>query len=252
MLNVSDLRGIHARHLQHIGQLVQLFLAHLAFIDDDSIVKVSSFDEVGLQQWHDVAHKDKCPCGRYLRIEGCHVLKCGKLTVDELGVERTHGRETELIVGENRDDRPRVLVFDLYFMPNDVIIFCRILLDKTYFLDFFYIHGGRTVKDGELWSIDLYQTVVYARGIECRHSVFYRRDTDIAFGKNRSALRVNNVLSHGINDGLIFDIDALDFISCILRCRIEGHREVQSRVQSFPKERETSFQCCLLFSFHIL
>ena len=74
-------------------------------------------------------------------------------------------------------------------------------------------------------------------------------DTHIALGHNRSALGVNHVFSHGVNNRLAFKVDALDFVSGILGGGIEGHGDAQSRVQSLSKQGKTTFKCLL---FHLL
>ena len=87
VLNISNLRCIHVRNFQNIGQLVKFLLAHFTFIDNNGIVKVATFDKVCLQQRNDVAYKHECSCCSNLRVESRHILQGGKLTVDKLGVK---------------------------------------------------------------------------------------------------------------------------------------------------------------------
>ena len=105
VLDVANVVGIHVWNLQKVGKLVESGLINLSFIDNDGVVHVSTFDEVGLQQWHDVAHEDECASSSYLCWEIFHVVESSKLTVDELAVERTHCSYTELLIWQNGDNR---------------------------------------------------------------------------------------------------------------------------------------------------
>ena len=218
------------RNFQNIGQLVKFLLAHFTFIDNNGIVKVATFDKVCLQQRNDVAYKHKCSCCSNLRVESRHILQGGKLTVDKLGVKWAHCSQTELVIGQNSDHRPRVFIFYFNLMTNDIIVFRSILFNKTYFLYLLNIHCCRTVKNRKFRAIDLNDTVIYARGIKCSHTVFYGRNADISLCKNRSTLCVDHIFSYGINNRLTFYVNSLYFISGIFGCGIECNSKVQTRM----------------------
>ena len=115
-------------------------------------------------------------------------------------------------------------------MANDVIILRCVLFFYPHTIDLLDIHDGRTVENWEFRTVDLYQTVVHAQSIECRKAVFNGRHAHIAVGQNCSALRVDNTLCQGIDNGLSFQIDSLYLIAGVFGGRIERHREVQSRM----------------------
>ncbi len=50
VLDVTQLVGIHVRHLEMVGELVELSLLYLALVDNDGIVQVTTLDEVSLEQ----------------------------------------------------------------------------------------------------------------------------------------------------------------------------------------------------------
>ena len=59
VLDVTQLVGIHVRHLEMVGELVELSLFYLALVDNDGIVQVATLDKVSLEQWHDIANEYK-------------------------------------------------------------------------------------------------------------------------------------------------------------------------------------------------
>ncbi len=64
VLDVSQFRRIMVRSLNHVGQLVKLFLRNLLFVDDDGVVQVAAFYQVGFEQGFDVPyeHERACRC----------------------------------------------------------------------------------------------------------------------------------------------------------------------------------------------
>ena len=83
--------------------------------------------------------------------------------------------------------------------------------------------------------------------------MFDSRYASIAFAENGTTLRVNHILCNGVDDGFAFQIDTLNLVACILRGRVECHRQVQSRMQSFSEKGETAFKCLLLhISFFLI
>ena len=79
----------------------------------------------------------------------------------------------------------------------------------------------------------------------------YGTDTDISLCQDRSALWVDHVLGNGINDGLAFEVNSLNLVPGVFRCRIEGCCKAQSCVESLSEEGEAPFQCFLLDSVHV-
>lgn len=130
-------------------------------------------------------------------------------------------------------------------MPDDIVIFGCVLLNDAHLFDFLHIHGGTTVEDGEFGTVDLNEAVVDAHCIQGSQPVFDGRDADIAHSEYGTSLGIDYFLGNGIDDGLFFQIDSLNFISVVFRCGIESHRQAQAGVQSFSAEGETSLQCIL-------
>ena len=81
--------------------------------------------------------------------------------------------------------------------------------------------------------------------------MLYGADADIPLCQDRSALGVDHILGDGIDGGLALEVNPLNLVPGVLRCRIEGRREAQSCVKSFPEEGEAPFQCFLLDSVHV-
>ena len=71
-------------HVQHISEHVKTLLSGLTFVDDDGIVQIATFDEVGLKQWLYVAYKDEGTGTGYLISLFQWVFKRCKLAVDKL------------------------------------------------------------------------------------------------------------------------------------------------------------------------
>ena len=49
VLDVTQLVCIHVRHLEMVGELVELSLFYLALVDNDGIVQVTTLNEVSLE-----------------------------------------------------------------------------------------------------------------------------------------------------------------------------------------------------------
>ena len=79
VLDVAYLCGIDMWHMEKVGKLVELSLLHLLLVDDDCVVEVTPFDEVGLKQRHYIADKDKSACRCYVGSKLIDVVKCSKL-----------------------------------------------------------------------------------------------------------------------------------------------------------------------------
>ena len=248
MLDITQVSGIAMLYVQHIGQLVETLLSSLALIDDDGIVQVAAFDEIGLQQRLYVAYEDEGAGAGYLLGIVLRIIQACKLRVDELRLERAHGRNREILIGQDRDARTCILVLHLNFLTDDVEVLWSVLLLNAYLLDFFYILDGRTIEDGELRPVHLHDTVVDAQSIECRQCVFHCRDANLALAKHSAALSVNNVLCHSIDDGFAFQVNALNLVTSVLGCGVESNGQVQTCMQTFSKERKAAFQCILLHS----
>ena len=149
-----------------VGELIELSLLYLTLVDNDGIVQVATLDEVGLEQWHDIANEYEGTCRSNLVNISLHFVEGGKLAVDELALEGTHRRDAEFLVWKDGDDRT-VVVLHLNLMTDDIIVlFCVLLLD-AYALNLLYIHGSRAIEDRELRTVNLDETVVDAEGIEC-------------------------------------------------------------------------------------
>ena len=165
VLDVTQLAGIHVRHLEMVGELIELSLLYLALVDNDGIVQVATLDEVGLEQWHDIANEYEGTCRSNLVNISLHLVEGSKLAVDELALERTHRRDAEFLVRKDGDDRT-VVVLHLNLMTDDILVLLCILLLDAYALNLLYIHGCRAVEDRELRTVYLDETVVDAEGIE--------------------------------------------------------------------------------------
>ena len=87
VLNVSELCGVHVRHLEEVGKLVQTLLCCLLLVDHDCVVEIAALNEVSLEQRLYVAHKDEGACLCNLCRERVHLVERCKLAVDKFRVE---------------------------------------------------------------------------------------------------------------------------------------------------------------------
>ena len=54
--------------------------------------------------------------------------------------------------------------------------------------------------------------------------MFYSRYTCFTFAKNSTSLRITYIFCNGIYNGLSFQINTLNLITCVLWSRVKGHR----------------------------
>ena len=74
-------------NVEEVGKLVEFLLWNLTLVDDDGVVEVAAFDEVGLKEWHNVAHEDEGAGRSDFVGELVDVVEGRKLTADELRLE---------------------------------------------------------------------------------------------------------------------------------------------------------------------
>ena len=79
VLYVTQFGGITMFYVQHVCKHVKTFLGGLTLIHHDGIVKVTTLDEVGLQQRFNIPDKHESTCRGYLLRIIQDVVKCGKL-----------------------------------------------------------------------------------------------------------------------------------------------------------------------------
>ena len=84
VLYVAKLGCVAVFHLYHVGELVELFLRGLFFVDNYGVVEVAALYQVGLKQRFDVADEHECPCRSYLFLEVLDFVERRKLAVYEL------------------------------------------------------------------------------------------------------------------------------------------------------------------------
>ena len=109
-----------------------------------------------------------------------------------------------------------------------------------------HIKLGAAVQYGELGAVDLDEHVVQPQGIESRHGMLDSAAAHLAFTQHRAALRVHNILGHGIHDGLPRHVHTLYLVAVVGGSRHESHWEVESGVQPLATERELPLECILL------
>ena len=108
-------------------------------------------------------------------------------------------------------------------MAYDVPVFGSIELFNANLLYFVDIHGGTSVKNRKLGTINLNQTVVYSQRIKCSQAVLNSRDLNLSFSQYRTSLGVNNVFSNGIYYWHSFEVNALYLVSKVLGSRIKRY-----------------------------
>ena len=76
-------------------------------------------------------------------------------------------------------------------------------------------------------------------------------DHDVAFLDNGATVGGSYIVGDGLDDGLAFQVDALNIVSCIGFSGIESDGDVQARVKSFAIQSEGGCKR-LLFWSHFL
>ena len=242
MVDVAQVLGVHVGHAHHVGQLVEVLLRHLAFVDDDGVVQVASLDEARLEQRLYFAHKDEGAAGGHFVLEFAHIFQRGKLVGKDARVVGDEHVQAEALVGQQDDGRTGLLVAELRLRLDDVEVLHRVLLLRAYAFYFVDVILGASVQDGEFGAVHLYQAVVYAQGVEGCHAMFHGADLHVVLGQHGAACRLDHVLGYGVDDGLSFQVGPLDLVSVVLGSRVEGYGQVEARVKTFAAERKAFFQ----------
>ena len=245
-LDVAQTGGVHVGNLQKVGQLVQTLLGGLTLVNHNGVLHVAALDKIGFQQGLYVAHENKGAGRGYLLGIVGRIVERGKLAVDELRLKGAHGGDAELLVGQNRNARTRLLVFHLKLVTDDIVVFWGVLLLDAYLIDLLHILYGTAVENGKLRTVHLYQTVVDTKGIKGRQTMLHRRDAHLAVAQNGAPLGVYHLLGHCVDNGLAVKVYALYLVTMVLGGRIESHGETQTGVKSLAEQGKASLECFLL------
>ena len=79
VLYVAKLSSVATLYVNQVCKRVETFLCGLHLVDDDGVVEVAALDEVGLQQWFDVAYEYEGTCRSNIGAELVDAVECGKL-----------------------------------------------------------------------------------------------------------------------------------------------------------------------------
>ena len=79
VLYVAKLSSVATLYVNHVCKRVETLLSGLHLVDDDGVVEVAALDEVGLQQWLDVAYEYEGTCRSNIGAELVDAVECGKL-----------------------------------------------------------------------------------------------------------------------------------------------------------------------------
>ena len=115
VVDITQLLGIHVGNSHHIGQLIEVFLRHFSFVDNDGIVQITAFDKTGLQQWFDLAYEYECTAAGYFISEFRHILQRCKLIGNDGRVVRYQYIQTEVLVGQHDNGRTGLFIAKLDF-----------------------------------------------------------------------------------------------------------------------------------------
>ena len=142
VLDVTQIGSIAMLYVEHVGQHIEALLSGLALVDHDGVIQIATLDEVGLKQGLDIANKHEGASTGNLGIISIRIIECGKLRADELRLERAHGCNREVLIGQNGDARTGVLILHLDLLTDDIKILRGVLLFQTDLLDFLHILDG--------------------------------------------------------------------------------------------------------------
>ena len=76
--------------------------------------------------------------------------------------------------------------------------------------------------------------------------MFDGADGYIAFANNGATLCGHDVFGHGVDDGLAFDVGALNLISVVVGCGAECGFKMATGVKALALDSKLSFKCYLL------
>ena len=101
------------------------------------------------------------------------------------------------------------------------------------------VYCGAAVQYGHLGTVHTDEYVVYSGGIERGHGVLYGADGDVGSDADDGAAAGGyDVFGHSGYYWPIFEVDALDFVSCAFGCGVEGCRDIEACMQPFALERK--------------
>ena len=232
VVDIAKLGSIHSWYAKRVSQLVISFLRQLPVVDDNGVVEVASLDEPEVEQRLYLSDEDKCASGGYLSSKVIERVEVSKLIVENLRVERDLSVDTEMVVRQENEMFP-ILALNLHLLLYHIIVLFGILLLQTHLLYLFDDRQSASVKDGHLRTIKLDEAVVNATGIEGSHGMLDCAYLYFILYKYSASLRIAYQLGIAVDDGLTFEVCALDLISMILACRTEDSCDVLSCMQAF-------------------
>lgn len=94
---------------------------------------------------------------------------------------------------------------------------------SAYALYFVDIILGASVQNGKFRSVYLYQAVIDTQCIEGCHTMLHCAHLYSVFGDYSSTGSFGYVVCNGIEGRLSFQVDTLDFVSMVIRSRIESN-----------------------------
>lgn len=164
-VDITEFVDVHVRHLHNIADMIDAILRDLLIINNDSIVEVTTLDKVGFDELLDLAYENESSGGSHLGFELGEIVEHSELIGEDGGIILNHTLDAEPIVGINGKSRTGLLISELLFLLNNIIILVSLLLDDADLLDEFDITDGAAVEDREFGAIDVDDTVVDAGGI---------------------------------------------------------------------------------------
>ena len=153
-------------------------------------------------------------------------------------VELDEGVDSEVVVGEDDERGAGFVIADLDFMLYNVEDFFAVLAFDAGFVDFVAVDARRAVEDWQFGRIDAYEAVVDSCSVESRHGVFDCADAGFALGDDCASGCLDHIFGEAIDDGLVREVDALDFTAVVLRCGKEFGFDVEASVKTLARHFE--------------
>ena len=91
---------------------------------------------------------------------------------------------------------------------------------------------GTTIKDRKFRTVYLNEAIVDSASKESCHSMFYRAYFHSVLHKYSATCGFSHIISISIDNGLLFNVNSLDFIAEVFRSRRECNCQIQTRMQS--------------------
>ena len=223
---------------QQIGNFLQLCIGIGSFDQNDCIVEVAAFDQVGLGQSLDLFQEDERSAVSDVLLKILQFGHARMLRAKHRAAVVDHDREPKLVI--RFWDGEHFYVFFLVFkgdVPTQLVInsLCVLLLVSNA-LKGIYKVLGTAIHDGNFRSRELDECVVHFATVQGSQNVLSRIHLGSILFQRSSSLCSNYEVCIGIDDGLFRKVDPLEFVAVVAWSGQDSHNRGFARVKADSRE----------------